>query len=313
MYLIFPWMKRPWLLLSFFVAYVVCELCRNSLTDEAIVRADFGMMLMISAGISLAGMIGSAAAQRKAAEKQQKYLEDAAKAAANTPQAKAQRKLVAAAAKRIEADDYEGLNVGQKRDMMRQALEGYFASVSGVETQLRQLVGQMDFGKSAPVQEALSEMYTGAKDVAAKTATAAGKLAAELGQMEKRQDVGVVAGTPDTLAQSKMQIGQAKALAAQQIGEAGAAATAGIAGLASQTLMMQQPYGYKPWWQEKTLDDALLEQYAGGRWPYHSFVQQSSGVPVFPPGTIPGTLSGGAPQVAHNPDLFPSTSYSSTP
>lgn len=279
MYLIFPWMKRPWLLLSFFVAYVVCELCGGAV-DGAMVYAEpltMGAALLISSGISFVGMLFSASAQKKAAAEAAKLEAEAAKAAANTPLAKARRKQAAAAAERIEADDYEGLNVGQKKDMMRQALEGFFASTSGIETQFRQMVGQMGFGRSGQVQEALSEMQAGAKDVAAKTATAADKLSAEIGQMEKARDTNIVAGTPDTLADAKLRIGMSKAAEARAIGEASATEWAGITGLASQTMMQEIPYDYQPWWSEKPLrgiDPALY--YSAMGYP-HPSTQQSGG------------------------------------
>lgn len=219
--------------------------------------------MLISSGISLFGMIASANAQKKAADKQSQYLEDAANAAANTPLAKAQRKMSLDASERIEEDDYEGLNVNEKRNMMRLALEGYNASIRGAEIELRQLIGRMGFGRSGQVQEALSDLNEGSKDVAAKTATAANRLSAEIGQMEKSRDLSIIQGTPDTQAQALLQIGAAKAQHAQQIGEVAATKAAGIAGMLSGAALQDIPYGYQPWWADKPIRDLPLSRYGG--------------------------------------------------
>jgi hypothetical protein len=241
MYLIFPELRRhPWLSALFLVVVAVSYFFRGDASDgvvysELLTAAIVGGATLIGAGIGYAGMTEAANKQAQAAKDVAKLQADAARAAANTPLAKARERMAIAALNRFEDDEYLGLSAAQKREVMRRALYGYDAMTRGIETDLRRTIGMSGgFGRSGEIQEAVADMNENKKDVAAKTASSAEALSAQIKQGKKSQDLAIGTGAPDTSAQMFRELGAAQAQQAHQLGQIGAQEAAGKAALLRQ-------------------------------------------------------------------------------
>ena len=163
--------------------------------------------------------------------------------------------MAIAALNRFEDDEYLGLSAAQKREVMRRALYGYDAMTRGIETDLRRTIGMSGgFGRSGEIQEAITDMNENKKDVAAKTASSAEALSAQIKQGKKSQDLAIGTGAPDTSAQMFRELGAAQAQQAHQLGQIGAQEAAGKAALLRQGIGFASTFSPgsmpTPWYAE---------------------------------------------------------------
>lgn len=274
MRLIFPWAySHPWRLLWFYVAVFICFLFSSGGDIQyAILPALIVAGAMIGAAVvATNGMTKAAAIQTAGLDRQAQLMAQAAKDAANTPLAKAQEKFGLEAYERLKHDKYVGLNAGQKRKMMRQALYGYDAAMRASEIDLRRRIGAMGFGRSGMVMEALSDMNEGKKDVAAKTASAGEALSAEIADREKSRDVSIATGTPDVKAAALREIAGIRGETAMAQANVAASAVQAKSGVAASALYggltYQPPEGYQPWWTQGWYEG----KEEGGQSPYETY------------------------------------------